>query len=90
MIDALPSVSETKMRKRTIWSAEERDMIKQHLLPIVQKLSKPPSKKDIMNEDAIAPLLKRRDWKAIKYQAWAMYQHKQRKRDTVIKELFSQ
>lgn len=78
----MPVVSEKKPRKRRIWSTEEKDTVAEYLMPIVRRLSKPPIKNDILNQAALKPLLKNRGWRAIKYQAWAMWQHEQRKKQT--------
>ena len=73
--------SKASKQNRTKWSKKERQAIEKYLLPKVEFNRKPPTKTEVLKAQAIEPELSGRNWKAIKYQAWAIHKQLKKKRE---------
>lgn len=66
-------------KKRTVWTTKERAAIMKYLYPHVKMSKKPPTKQIVLIAKSKTDDLNEREWKSIKFQAWAMYQQEKRK-----------
>ena len=60
--------------KRVIqrWSEADKNIIRKHLISLVERTRKPPKWQDV---DKIIDRMNNRDWVKVKHRAWAMWQH---------------
>nr|XP_034300899.1 uncharacterized protein LOC117681286 [Crassostrea gigas] len=75
-------------KKRTQWTTAEIESIEKHLMPKIRSTKKPPRKYDILQAMAKSQFMKERNWQAIKFRAWSLFQQEKKKRENLVSGLF--
>lgn len=79
----------TANRVRTEWSREQNAILA-HAFNPPQEKKKKKEKKPTGNTGHERKVLHTRAWRAIKFQAWAIYQHEARPKEKIHAQLFNQ
>lgn len=75
-------------KKRTQWTTAEIQIIEKHLMPKIRSTKKPPRKYDILQAMAKSQFMKERNWQAIKFRAWSLFQQEKKKRENLVSGIF--
>lgn len=57
-------------------------------MPKIRSTKKPPRKYDILQAMAKSQFMKERNWQAIKFRAWSLFQQEKKKRENLVSGIF--